>query len=218
MNPRRERSCWTENHCTSTHANICIGRYFWKCLGTNANSDSAILEHVCPLFDVDDVVFISCKLAWVSQDLELFSGSLRDNIEYGLKGCTYEKVQDAAKKAKADAFFSELKDQYDTGTQTQTLVLSCLSYEKSVCTSSGSCQMDESETTHRKSRVSVIVCFSCAAVEGGGVTLSSGLRHSVALIRALVRDPQVIILDETTSKVDTDVWHAVSKRLDHHMS
>lgn len=183
-----------------------------------------MLEYVCPLFDIYDVVFISCKLALVSQDLELFSGSLRYNIEYGLKGCSYEKVKDAAKKAKADAFFSELKDQYDTGTKTQTLVLSCLSYENSVCMSSGLCQtfrfLDESETTHRKScvcSVSVIVCFSCAAVEGGGVTLSSGLRHSVALIRALVRDPQVIILDETTSKVDTDVWHAVSKRLDYHM-
>lgn len=54
-------------------------------------------------------------------------------------------------------------------------------------------------------------------MEGGGVTLSSGLRHSVALVRALVRDPQVIILDETTSKVDTDVWHAVSERLEYHM-
>lgn len=54
----------------------------------------------------------------MSQDLELFSGSLRYNVEYGLKGCTYEKVRDAAKKAKADAFISELKDQYDTGTNT----------------------------------------------------------------------------------------------------
>lgn len=78
----------------------------------------------------------------------------------------------------------------------------------------------EAEITHRKSSgcsVSVTVCFSCAAVEGGGVTLSSGLRHSIALIRALVRDPQVIVLDETTSKVDADVWHAVSKRLENHM-
>lgn len=60
------------------------------------------------------------------------------------------------------------------------------------------------------------VCVSCAAVEGGGVALSSGLRHSIALIRALVRDPQLLILDETTSKVDAGVWHAVSKRLENH--
>lgn len=55
--------------------------------------------------------------------------------------------------------------------------------------------------------------LSFAEVGGCGVPLSSGLRHSIALIRALVRDPQVLILDETTSKVDANVWHAVSKRL-----
>lgn len=54
--------------------------------------------------------------------------------------------------------------------------------------------------------------LSFAEVGGHGVTLSGGLRHSIALIRALVRDPQVLILDETTSKVDANVWHAVSKR------
>lgn len=53
---------------------------------------------------------------------------------------------------------------------------------------------------------------SFTEVGAGGVTLSSGLGHSIALIRALVRDPQVLILDETTSKVDVDVWHAVSNR------
>lgn len=82
-------------------------------------------ESVCGIYAV---VFISCKLALVSQDLELFSGSLRYNIEYGLKGCTYEKVRDAAKKAKAKAFFSELKDQYDTGTNTQTNPVSLMSF------------------------------------------------------------------------------------------
>lgn len=49
-----------------------------------------------------------------------------------------------------------------------------------------------------------------AEVGGGGVALSGGLQHCVGLMRALVRDPQVIVLDETTSKVDTVVWHAVS--------
>lgn len=72
-------------------------------------------DDICPL------VFISCKLALVSQDPELFSGSVRYNIEYGLKGCSFEKVSDAAKKAKADAFLSELKHQYDTGTDSSHL-------------------------------------------------------------------------------------------------
>lgn len=54
--------------------------------------------------------------------------------------------------------------------------------------------------------------LSFAEVGGCGVTLSSGLRHSIALSRALVRDPRVLILDETTRKVDANVWHAVSKQ------
>lgn len=59
--------------------------------------------------------FVSRKMTLVSQDVELFFGSLRYNIEYGLKGCTFEKVTDTVKKAKADALISDLKHQYDTG-------------------------------------------------------------------------------------------------------
>lgn len=44
-----------------------------------------------------------------------------------------------------------------------------------------------------------------------GDKLSNGQKHSIAIIRALVRDPHVVILDETTGKVDAEVWHAVSK-------
>lgn len=58
----------------------------------------------------------------MSQDLELFSGSLRYNIEYGLKDCTFEKVIDAVKKAKADAFLSELTHQYDKGANSSHLI------------------------------------------------------------------------------------------------
>lgn len=60
----------------------------------------------------------------VSQHLELFSGSLRSNIEYGLKGCPSQKVEDTAKKAKVHALLSELKDQYDTGTNALSLFMS----------------------------------------------------------------------------------------------
>lgn len=59
--------------------------------------------------------FVSRKMTLVSQDLELFVGSLRYNIEYGLKGCTFEKVADTVKRAKADALISDLKHKYDTG-------------------------------------------------------------------------------------------------------
>ena len=42
-----------------------------------------------------------------------------------------------------------------------------------------------------------------------GVKLGAGQRQCVAIARALVRTPQVIILDEATSSLDADMQHGV---------
>ncbi|KAE8283919.1 Antigen peptide transporter 2 [Larimichthys crocea] len=105
--------------------------------------------------------YLHQKLALVSQNPELFSGSLRYNIEYGLKDCSIERVKEAAKKTNADGFISQLENAYDTDIG-----------------------------------------------ERGG-RLSDGQKQCIAIIRALVRDPQVIILDEATSKLDVQVQHTV---------
>ncbi|XP_060951470.1 antigen peptide transporter 2 [Limanda limanda] len=42
-----------------------------------------------------------------------------------------------------------------------------------------------------------------------GSQLSDGLKQCIAIIRALVRDPQVIVLDEATSKLDVKAQHTV---------
>nr|XP_046233565.1 antigen peptide transporter 2 [Scatophagus argus]XP_046233567.1 antigen peptide transporter 2 [Scatophagus argus] len=104
------------------------------------------------------------KMALVSQSPELFAGSLRYNIEYGLKDCTIEKVKEAVETAKANDLISQLED-YDTD------------------------------------------------IVKDGNRLSSGQQHCIAIIRALVRDPQVVVLDETTGKVDAEVWHSVLEDL-----
>lgn len=59
---------------------------------------------------------VCSQIALVSQSIELFSGSLRYNIEYGLKDCTADQVQQAAKKVNADDLISELKSEHDAGT------------------------------------------------------------------------------------------------------
>lgn len=105
--------------------------------------------------------YLHQKVALVSQNPVLFSGSLRYNIAYGLKDCSTEEVKEAARKAKADEFISDLESEYDTD------------------------------------------------VGESGSKLSEGQKQCIAIIRALVRDPQVIILDEATSKLDVEMQHNV---------
>ncbi|XP_068438942.1 antigen peptide transporter 2 [Clinocottus analis] len=109
--------------------------------------------------------YLQQQMALVSQNPELFSGSLRYNLAYGLQGCSAEKVEEAAKKTNADDFISEMENGYDTDVG-----------------------------------------------ESGGA-LSEGQKQSVAVIRALVREPQVILLDEATSKLDVDSQHAVLREV-----
>lgn len=49
----------------------------------------------------------------------LFSGSVRDNIAYGLKSCSDEKVMAAARAARAEEFINEMEHGLYTGTCSQ---------------------------------------------------------------------------------------------------
>jgi thiol reductant ABC exporter CydD subunit len=53
-------------------------------------------------------------VAWVPQHPTLFRATVADNIRVGDPGATFESVRDAARRAGADAFVSELPDGYDT--------------------------------------------------------------------------------------------------------
>ncbi len=50
----------------------------------------------------------------VQQDVYLFSGTVRENIEYGKPGATEEEIKEAARLAGADEFIEKLPDGYDT--------------------------------------------------------------------------------------------------------
>lgn len=50
----------------------------------------------------------------VQQDVYLFSGTIYENISYGRPGASMEEVMEAAKRAGAHDFITELKDGYDT--------------------------------------------------------------------------------------------------------
>lgn len=67
----------------------------------------------------------SAQVTSVGQEPVLFSGSVRDNIAYGLKSCSDEKVMAAAQAANAHGFIQELEHGLNTGTFLQKRSWSC---------------------------------------------------------------------------------------------
>lgn len=53
-------------------------------------------------------------MAVVPQEVLLFGGTIRENIEYGMPGATHEQIVAAAQKANAHDFISSFPDGYDT--------------------------------------------------------------------------------------------------------
>lgn len=59
----------------------------------------------------------SVQISLVSQEPVLFARSIADNISYGLTSASFESVVQAAQKANAHSFITELQDGYHTGTK-----------------------------------------------------------------------------------------------------
>ncbi|KAM8884587.1 antigen peptide transporter 2a [Synchiropus picturatus] len=112
-----------------------------------------------------DHSFLHKKISVVSQQPVLFSGTIRDNIAYGLPDCSFQEIERAASKAAAHDFISRLEKGYDT-----------------------------------------------EVGEGGG-RLSQSERQLIAIARALVRQPKVLILDEITSALDAEGENKIQQAL-----
>lgn len=66
----------------------------------------------------DPLLFPSfVQISLVSQEPVLFARSIADNISYGLTSASFESVVQAAQKANAHTFITELQDGYHTGTK-----------------------------------------------------------------------------------------------------
>ena len=123
---------------------------------------------------IDDIPIQDLKLgdlrrciAWVSQDVFLFHGTVVENIAYGSFEASTADIIDAAKLAEAHEFIEQLPQGYNT------------------------------------------------IVGERGQKLSGGQRQRLAIARAILKNPPILILDEATSAVDNETEAAIQRSLEH---
>jgi len=106
------------------------------------------------------------RMAIVPQEVLLFGGTIKENIEYGKPGATETEIIEAARKANAMEFIDRFPDGLDT------------------------------------------------IVGDRGIQLSGGQRQRIAIARAILKDPDILILDEATSSLDAESENLVQSALE----
>ena len=138
-------------------------------LGGTGSGKSSLVQLIPRLYDVEsgsvkvsgqdvrnyDLDHLRKQVAMVLQTNVLFSGTIKENMRWGNKDATDEKIVEACKIAQADEFIQNFKDGYDT------------------------------------------------MIERGGANVSGGQRQRLCIARALLMNPKILILDDSTSAVDT---------------
>ena len=132
-------------------------------IGSTGSSKTSLVQLIPRLYDVNqgcvevagidvrqyDVKVLRDAVAMVLQKNVLFSGSIRENMQWGNKNATDEEIQHALNLAQI-----------------------------------GNVELDKH-------------------VEQGGVNFSGGQKQRLCIARALLKNPKILILDDSTSAVDT---------------
>jgi len=82
-------------------------------LGFNAPDEGQVLFDGRPALDIA-LQALRSQIAVVPQEVLLFGGTIRENIEYGQPGANLEQIMDASRQANAHDFIAELPEGYDT--------------------------------------------------------------------------------------------------------
>lgn len=105
-------------------------------------------------------------IAYISQNVFLFSDTIRNNLKMGDDTISDERIAEVCSMCKLDDFVEQLPMGYDT------------------------------------------------VLEENGNNLSGGQKQRIAIARALLRNPEILIMDEATSNLDTITEESIKSMLD----
>ena len=148
-------------------------------IGRTGSGKTTLVTLFLRLFDVDkntifinneDILNIPLKLlrkniGYVPQDNFLFSDTIKNNIDFGVRKSDIDKIIDAAEDAAVHDNIAEFQDGYET------------------------------------------------IVGERGVALSGGQKQRISIARALIKNPEILILDDSVSAVDTDTEEKILRHL-----
>lgn len=106
------------------------------------------------------------KIAYVTQDVQLFSGTIRDNLTFFNKDISDQMLTEAITAMGMEDWFSKYKDGFDT------------------------------------------------LIGTGGVGLSAGESQLLTFVRLFLTNPDVIILDEVSSRLDPETERQLQKTIE----
>lgn len=105
------------------------------------------------------------KIAYISQDIFLFSGTIQENLRLGNDDISFTDIMEACRLSKSDEFINKLPLRYDT------------------------------------------------MLEENGTNLSGGQKQRLAIARALLKKPDILIMDEATSNLDSITEKAIERTI-----